>query len=40
MTRVAGSFSGIYHVSTYVWDPITTKRVQEFAEGDRMTVLL
>jgi len=34
MTRVVGSFSGTFHVSTYLWDTITTKRVHEYAEGD------
>ena len=34
MTRVVGSFSGTHRVSTYLWDTITTKRVNEYAEGD------
>lgn len=33
MQKVADSFSG-YKVSTYLWDTITTKRVNEYAEGD------
>lgn len=34
MTRVVSSFSGTYHVSTYLWDTITTKQVHEYAEDD------
>jgi len=34
MNRVAGSFSGSNRVSTYLWDTITTKRVNEYAEDD------
>ena len=34
MTRVASSFSGEHHVSTFLWDTITTRRVQEYADGD------
>ncbi len=34
MSRVVESFSGIYRVSTYLWDTITTTRVHEYAEGD------
>ncbi|MCX6681582.1 MAG: DUF362 domain-containing protein, partial [Methanoregula sp.] len=34
MQRVAGSFSGTHRISTYLWDTITTKRVNEYAEGD------
>lgn len=34
MTRVVDSFSGATRVSAYLWDPITTKRVREYAEGD------
>ena len=34
MSRVVESFSGTYHVSTYLWDTITTTRVHEYAEGD------
>ena len=34
MTRVVSSFSGTYHVSTYLWDTITTKQVHEYADGD------
>jgi len=34
MTRVVSSFSARYHVSTYLWDTITTQRVHEYAEGD------
>jgi hypothetical protein len=32
--RVAESFSGIHRISTYLWDTITTKRVNEYSEGD------
>jgi hypothetical protein len=31
---VADSFSGTHRVSTYLWDTITTKRVNEYNEGD------
>jgi len=34
MTHVAGYFSGTYHVSTFLWDTITTKQVHEYSEGD------
>ncbi len=34
MTRVVSSFSTHYRVSTYLWDTITTTRVNEYAEGD------
>jgi len=34
MTGVVSSFSGTYHVSTYLWDTITTKQVHEYADGD------
>ncbi len=34
MQDVADSFSQ-YRVSTYLWDAITTKRVKEYAQGDR-----
>jgi hypothetical protein len=34
MTRVVSSFSGTYHVSTYLWDTITTKQVNEYAKDD------
>ena len=34
MTRVASSFSGTYHVSTFLWDTITTRQVHEYADGD------
>jgi hypothetical protein len=34
MQRVANSFAHDYHVSTYLWDSITTKRVDEYAIGD------
>jgi len=32
--RVVDSFSGSHRVSTYLWDTITTKRVDEYSEGD------
>ncbi|MEM2904955.1 MAG: DUF362 domain-containing protein [Candidatus Bathyarchaeia archaeon] len=32
--KVVDSFSGYYRVSTYLWDRITAKRVDEYAEGD------
>ncbi len=34
MTRVVSSFPAHYRVSTYLWDTITTRRVNEYAEGD------
>lgn len=34
MTRVVSSFFGTYKVSTYLWDPITTTRVDGYEEGD------
>jgi hypothetical protein len=34
MQKVADSFSG-YRVSTYLWDTITAKNVNEYAEGDQ-----
>ena len=34
MESVARSFSGINRVSTYLWDTITTQRVNEYDEGD------
>ena len=34
MERVAGFFSGTNRVSTYLWDTITTQRVNEYVEGD------
>ena len=34
MTSVVSSFSGTYHVSTYLWDTITTTQVNEYANGD------
>ena len=34
MERVARSFSGSNRVSTYLWDTITTQRVNEYDEGD------
>ncbi len=34
MQRAANSFAQDYHVSTYLWDSITTKRVDEYAIGD------
>jgi hypothetical protein len=34
MQRVADSFAHDHHVSTYLWDSITTKRVDEYARGD------
>ena len=34
MERVARSFSGTNRVSTYLWDTITTQRVNEYDEGD------
>ena len=32
--KVVDSFSGSYKVSTYLWDTITTTRVNEYSEGD------
>jgi len=32
--KVVDSFSASYKVSTYLWDTITTKRVNEYHEGD------
>ncbi len=32
--KVVDSFAGFYNVSTYLWDTITTKRVNEYFEGD------
>lgn len=32
--KVVDSFAGSYNVSTYLWDTITTKRVNEYFEGD------
>ncbi len=32
--RVVDSFSGSHRVSTYLWDTITTNRVDEYSEGD------
>lgn len=34
MQRVADSFAHDRHVSTYLWDSITTKRVDEYTRGD------
>ena len=33
--NVVDSFSNSYHISTYLWDTITTKRVTEYSEGDK-----
>ncbi len=32
--RVVDSFSGSHRVSTYLWDTITTTRVEEYSDGD------
>ena len=32
--RVVDSFAGSHKVSTYLWDTITTKKVNEYSEGD------
>lgn len=32
--NVVDSFGGSYHISTYLWDTITTRRVAEYSEGD------
>ncbi len=32
--RVVDSFEGSHNVSTYLWDTITTKRVNEYSDGD------
>ena len=32
--KVTDSFASSYKVSTYLWDTITTKRVEEYSEGD------
>lgn len=32
--KVTASFASSYKVSTYLWDTITTKRVEEYSEGD------
>lgn len=32
--RVVDAFSGSYRVSTYLWDEITLKKVEEYSDGD------
>jgi len=32
--NVVDFFSSSYHISTYLWDAITTRRVAEYSEGD------
>ena len=32
--KVTDSFASSYEVSTYLWDTVTTKRVEEYSEGD------